>query len=92
MYWVVLIVVGLIVSLLFNPIFFKGKTFKYGGYWSVLIASLLGAWVGDAVLGNWGWMLASYNVIAGLIGSVVFNFVWDLIAQDKSSESTSTKA
>lgn len=92
MYWIVLIVVGVIVSLVFNPIFFKGKTFKYGGYWSILIAALLGAWVGDLVLGNWGWMLASYNVIAGLIGAVIFNFLWDLIAKDSSSNTSSTKA
>lgn len=92
MYWLVLIVVGVVVSLVLNPIFFKGKKFKYGGYWAILIASLLGAWAGE-VLGKWGWILANYNVIAGLIGSIVFNVVWDFIAQEKTdTTSTNTKA
>ncbi len=83
LYWLLLLVTGLVVGYALNPLVFKGKTFKYGGTWSVLGSSLIGAWGGDYFLGDWGLVYGDYNLIAGLIGAVVLNFVWDYIAMKK---------
>ena len=47
-----------------------------GGYWNRLVGSVIGALVGDLVLNDWGWMLAGYNVIAGIIGSFLLGWLY----------------
>jgi len=84
MYFVTLLIVGIVIGLL-NMVFFPGKKFNYGGIWSILIAGILGAWLGDITLGKWGWMLASYNVLAGIVGAVILVIIWDFIALDRAT-------
>lgn len=92
MYTVMLLIVGIISSLVFHPIFNSkaGNTYVerlnkiYGTYWAALIAHIIGAWAGDAVLGNWGWMAYGFNVIAGFIGAIVIGYVWYLIARSQT--------
>ncbi len=93
MYTLMLLAVGIISSLVFHPMFNNkaGSTYSeklnkiYGTYWSALIANILGAWVGDALLGDWGWMAGGFNVIAGFIGAIVIEYVWYLIVRNKST-------
>ncbi|MGB9680187.1 MAG: hypothetical protein ACPL3A_09415 [Thermoanaerobacteraceae bacterium] len=92
MYWLALLIVGIISSLIFNPWFNSksGKTYAeklnniYGTYWSALIAHLIGAWGGGTYLGKWGWMIADYNVIGGFIGAIIIGYIWFLIAKGQS--------
>ena len=81
MYYLAVIVVSLIMAWLLQVIF-SGKEMP-GGYWNRLVGALIGAWIGDLILGDWGWMLAGYNVIAGIIGSFIVGWLYILIFAKK---------
>lgn len=50
-------------------------------WWVSLILALLGSWLGDFLLGDWVWVIAGFNVIAGAIGAIVFNWLWSLVRE-----------
>ncbi|WNC15684.1 GlsB/YeaQ/YmgE family stress response membrane protein [Brevibacillus brevis] len=79
MYWIVWALVGLVVWWAVNMV----MTGKAGGnnWWASLIVALLGSWLGDVLLGNWLWMWAGFNVIAGVIGAVVLTWLWNLVSK-----------
>ena len=81
MYFVVLVVIGLIIAWLLQVIFSSKEV--AGGYWNRLVGALVGAWVGDLVLGDWAWMLSGYNVIAGIIGSFLIGWIYILLVAKK---------
>lgn len=81
MYFVVLIVTALVVAALLQAIFSSREV--PGGYWNRLVGALIGAWVGDLILGDWAWMLAGYNVIAGIIGSFIIGMLYIMIVAKK---------
>lgn len=76
MFWVVWAVVSLIVWIIMNTwVTGQGK----GCWWASLIVTLVGSWLGNALLGQWAWILAGFNVFAGAIGAIVFNWLWSLV-------------
>ncbi|MFC8685259.1 hypothetical protein [Brevibacillus porteri] len=77
MFWFVWAVVGVVVWWAMSRIC-SGKA-AGSGWWASLIAALLGSWLGDLVLGDWLWMWAGFNVIAGAIGAVVVTWLWCLV-------------
>ncbi|WJQ82435.1 hypothetical protein [Brevibacillus brevis] len=79
MFWFVWAVVGVVVWWAMSLIC-KGKA-NGSGWWASLIAALLGSWLGDLVLGDWLWMWAGFNVIAGAIGAVVITWLWCLVVK-----------
>ena len=81
MYFLVLLVIALIMAWLLQVIFSNKEV--PGGYWNRLIGALIGAWIGDLALAEWGWMLAEFNVIAGLVGSFVIGWVYILLVAKK---------
>lgn len=80
MYWIVWAVVGLIVWWGLNT-WLKGDGAAAGGWWASLIFALLGSWLGDLLLGNWLWVLAGFNVIAGAIGAIVLTWLWHFFSK-----------
>ncbi|HHV61315.1 MAG TPA: hypothetical protein GXX51_01530 [Firmicutes bacterium] len=88
MYWLALIIVGLVISWIATVWYAKGKAI-WGGWVTLLIASLLGSWLGDVVLGNWGWMIKGYNVIAGIIGALIISWLWALVAPKAGAQTAS---
>lgn len=82
MYWLVLIILSLIMAGILKPIF-KEKSVS-NNYWIWLIVALVGGWLGDVILGNWWWMLAGYNVIAGIIGAFIIGWLYTLIFSQKN--------
>ncbi|MGO0059846.1 hypothetical protein ACTID9_07520 [Brevibacillus fluminis] len=80
MFWVVWAVVGVVVWIVMNT----WLTGQKDMWWASLIATLVGTWLGDFLLGDWAWMLAGFNVIAGIIGGVVFNWLWGLLRKQSS--------
>jgi uncharacterized membrane protein YeaQ/YmgE (transglycosylase-associated protein family) len=76
-YVLVLIIIALIVAGLLN---FEIK----GGYWNRLVGTTIGALLGDLILGNWGWMLAGFNVIAGIIGAFLIGWLYILMFKKKA--------
>lgn len=92
MYVLVLIVVSLIMAWIlqvaFKNIEVKEVAFKNikvkGGYWNRFVGAIIGALLGDLILGNWGWMLGGYNVFAGIIGSFFIGWGYLSIFKQKS--------
>ncbi|MGE5704187.1 MAG: GlsB/YeaQ/YmgE family stress response membrane protein [Clostridia bacterium] len=76
MFWVVWAVVGVVVWWVMGQLASKGSS---SGWWLSLLATLVGSWLGDYLLGDWWWMVAGFNVVAGLIGAVVLNWLWSQI-------------
>jgi uncharacterized membrane protein YeaQ/YmgE (transglycosylase-associated protein family) len=55
----------------------KGRSNRgFGGWWATLIAAIAGAGLGDWILGDWVWVLAGYNVIAGAVGALTLYWLW----------------
>lgn len=91
MFWLLVVIVGLIVGFLFNPIFFRNTKFKYGGIYTVLLVALVGSYVGGAFFGKWAWVVKDYNIIAGIVFAIVLNLLWDLFAKDKAAKAADEK-
>ncbi|MBO2519322.1 MULTISPECIES: GlsB/YeaQ/YmgE family stress response membrane protein [Limnochorda] len=82
--WITIIVVGLIVGWIIKE---YGTKKEYpGGIWVALLAGLVGAWLGDLVLGDWGWMLGGANVIAAIIGAAVIAWIVSLFGKEEKKE------
>ncbi|KUK54831.1 MAG: hypothetical protein XD79_0831 [Atribacteria bacterium 34_128] len=88
MYVVVLIVIALIIAWVLQMVF-KDLEIK-GGYWNRVVGAAIGALLGDLILGNWGWMLWGFNVIAGIIGSFLIGWLYIYLFK-KLIEEKSTK-
>lgn len=89
MFWVMVVIVGLVISLLSQFVVLKSKK-SFLGYWALLIVDLIGAWLGDLVFGDWAWVVSGYNVIAGLIGAIVLDLVWKYAITPLTSKSSKT--
>lgn len=88
MYWLVLLIVSLLMAWVLRALT-KNQQVP-GGYWNIFVGSLIGAWLGDLILGNW-WLVAGYNLVAGIIGSLVIGWLYiKLISKKKGVEKTDT--
>lgn len=75
--WLYLLVFVVISVIMAGVLQFAFKNLEVpGGYWNRLVGSLIGAIIADLVLGDWGWMLAGFNVIAGLIGAFLIGWLY----------------
>ena len=88
MYFLVLIIVSLIMAWVLQTSF-KSKEIP-GGYWNRLVGAIIGALLGDLVLGDWGWMLAGYNVVAGIIAAFLIGWLYIYIVSKQFSGSKSS--
>ncbi|WP_245590418.1 hypothetical protein [Aneurinibacillus terranovensis] len=79
MYWIIWAVVGVVFWGIMNY-WITGQV-AGKGWWASLIATLIGSWLGDFLLGDWVWVIAGFNVIAGAIGAIVFNWLWSLVRE-----------
>ena len=77
MYWLVLVVISIIMALIFKMFFTEQNVFD--NYWIWLIVALVGCWLGDFIMGGWWWMLSGFNVVAGLLGSIVIAWIYTLL-------------
>lgn len=83
-YMALLLVESLIVSFVMKKLAFKEMKFKYGGIVVYFIVTCIGSYIGDYLLNNWGGLVFNnFNIIGGLIGSVVFSYVWGKITAKK---------
>ncbi|NGQ96612.1 GlsB/YeaQ/YmgE family stress response membrane protein [Brevibacillus sp. SYP-B805] len=81
MFWIVWAVVGLVVWGIMS--YWQTGALAGKGWWASLIAALVGSWLGDLLLGDWGWLAAGYNVIAGAIGAIVLTWLWSLVSKKR---------
>lgn len=51
------------------------------GCWANIAAGLVGSWVGERLLGNWGWHVAGIAVFPAIIGAVILVIVVSFIFQ-----------
>ncbi len=77
MYWLVLLILGIILAYIGSAWFAKDKTLP-GGFWGILIASIIGVWLGDLIFGGWLWVWADVNIIGGIIFSLILIWLWSL--------------
>ncbi|WP_223703016.1 GlsB/YeaQ/YmgE family stress response membrane protein [Sutcliffiella deserti] len=52
-----------------------------GGILGAMIAGLVGAWIGHALLGSWGPVLADIAIVPAIIGAVIFVFLLSLVSK-----------
>lgn len=88
MYVLVLVIVSLVMAWVLQTLF-KSKEIP-GGYWNRLVGAIVGALLGDLILGEWGWMLAGYNVFAGIIAAFLIGWLYIYILNKQFSESKSS--
>jgi uncharacterized membrane protein YeaQ/YmgE (transglycosylase-associated protein family) len=50
-----------------------------GGVFGNIIAGFVGAWLGHAILGTWGPIVADFAIIPALIGAIALVFIASLI-------------
>lgn len=86
MYWICLIIVGVVISLLSNFVILKSKK-SFLGYWALLVVDLIGAWLGDVVFGDWA-LINGYNIVGGIIGAIVVDLVWKYVVTPVATQSS----
>ena len=52
-----------------------------GGFWGAALVGLIGAWIGDSMLGRWGPNLGGAYLIQTIIGSAVLVLVLSLFSR-----------
>lgn len=77
MFWIAWAVVGIVIWGAMNS-WMTGQV-AGNGWWVSLIVTLIGSWLGDFLLGDWLWVIAGFNIIAGAIGAIIFNWLWSLV-------------
>ncbi|MCV3295630.1 GlsB/YeaQ/YmgE family stress response membrane protein [Oenococcus kitaharae] len=64
--WV--LIIGAIIGAIAGAITSKGKSM---GWIANIVAGLVGSWLGESILGDWGWHVAGIAVFQSIIGAVV---------------------
>ncbi|RXT04254.1 hypothetical protein [Ammoniphilus sp. CFH 90114] len=75
MFWLVWIIVSLLAWWGIDQ--WIDSNTGFGSWWASLIMSLVGAWLGDTLLGSLFFVLGGFNVIGGLAGGVLFTWLWN---------------
>ncbi|HOB22837.1 MAG TPA: hypothetical protein PKI30_08290, partial [Bacillota bacterium] len=78
MFWLVFVILSIIMAYIGKAWLAKDKDLP-GGFWSILIASLIGVWLGDLIFANALWVLADVNIIGGIIFSLILIWLWTLV-------------
>lgn len=52
-----------------------------GGFWGAALVGLIGAWVGDMLLGKWGPNIGGVYLLQTIIGSAVLVFLFSLLTR-----------
>lgn len=51
------------------------------GWLGAILAGLVGAWIGTALVGDFGPVLAGIPILPALLGAIIIAFVFDLLAK-----------
>jgi hypothetical protein len=78
MFWFVFLVLSIIMAFIGSAWLVKDKELP-GGFWGILIASIIGVWLGDLIFRGWAWVLADVNIIGGIIFSLIVIWLWTLV-------------
>ncbi len=62
------LIVGAIIGAIAGALTSKGQAM---GWIAIIVAGLVGSWVGESLLGTWGPTLAGIAIIPSLIGAVI---------------------
>ncbi|EHN59700.1 GlsB/YeaQ/YmgE family stress response membrane protein [Oenococcus kitaharae] len=64
--WV--LIIGAIIGAIAGAITSKGQSM---GWIANIVAGLVGSWLGETILGDWGWHVAGIAIFQSIIGAVV---------------------
>lgn len=78
MFWLVFIILSVIMAFI-GSAWLVGDKELPGDFWGVLIASLIGVWLGNVIFREWAWVLSGVNVIGGIIFSLIVIWLWTLV-------------
>lgn len=53
-----------------------------GGIIGNIVAGIIGAWLGSALLGDWGPVIGGFFIIPAIIGAVILIFIVSLILRN----------
>jgi uncharacterized membrane protein YeaQ/YmgE (transglycosylase-associated protein family) len=70
------LIVGAVIGAVAGAITNRGKSM---GWIANIVAGLIGAWIGQGLLGSWGPSLAGMALIPSIIGAVVLVLVVSLV-------------
>ncbi|TXG03439.1 GlsB/YeaQ/YmgE family stress response membrane protein [Lactobacillus delbrueckii] len=70
------LIVGAIIGAIAGAITNRGAAM---GWIANIVAGLIGAWIGQGLLGTWGPSLAGMSLIPSIIGAIVFVLIVSLI-------------
>ncbi|MCI1901412.1 MAG: GlsB/YeaQ/YmgE family stress response membrane protein [Bifidobacteriaceae bacterium] len=76
MHWIWVLIVGAIIGVIAGAITSKGHSM---GWISNILAGLVGASVGQALLGSWGPSLAGMALIPSILGAVIIVLIVSFI-------------
>lgn len=83
--WLTFLIVIILASLLPTFVALRGKRAP-GGWWGLLGASLVGAYIGGRLLGQWWWVIGGFNVIGGLLGGLILGYGLQLLGTQAKPE------
>lgn len=59
-----------------------------GGVIGNIIAGIIGSWIGNTLLGTWGWRVSDFYVFPSLLGALVLILIVSFILKSMHSKST----
>lgn len=80
MHWLWVLIVGAIIGAIAGGITNRGESM---GYFSNILAGIVGSALGEWLLGSWGPQLAGMYLIPSLIGSIILVAVVSVIFERK---------
>lgn len=84
MFWLVFIILSVIMAFI-GSAWLVGDKKLPGNFWGVLVASLIGVWLGDLIFKESMWVLAEVNIIGGVIFSLIVIWLWTLVGASGES-------
>ena len=59
-----------------------------GGVIGNIIAGIIGSWIGNTLLGKWGWQVSDFYVFPSLLGALVLILIVSFVLKSMHSKST----
>ena len=59
-----------------------------GGVIGNIIAGIIGSWIGNTLLGEWGWRVSDFYVFPSLIGALALILIVSFLLKSLRSKST----
>lgn len=76
LHWLWVLIVGGVIGLLAGVLTGKGQSM---GWIANILAGLIGSTIGQALLGNWGPLIAGMAIVPSVLGAVILVLIVDFV-------------